>query len=80
MSSRFGPWEILLVSFLLQKTDQLSRNSGDGAHFRDYCIEMGIVEPLLKFVRPNVSITFLRNVTWVILLTSIFLKSICLLI
>lgn len=38
---------------------------GDGPHFRDYCIELGIVDPLLKFVRPDVPLNFLRNVTWV---------------
>lgn len=39
---------------------------GDGPHFRDYCIRLGIVQPLLKFVTPEISIGFLRNVTWVI--------------
>ena len=38
---------------------------GDGPHFRDYCIELGIVEPLLKFVVPEIPLNFLRNVTWV---------------
>ncbi|KAI6204919.1 Importin subunit alpha [Aphelenchoides besseyi] len=39
--------------------------SSDGPHFRDYCIELGIVEPLLKFVVPDIPLNFLRNVTWV---------------
>uniref|UniRef100_A0A7E4UX46 Importin subunit alpha n=1 Tax=Panagrellus redivivus TaxID=6233 RepID=A0A7E4UX46_PANRE len=38
---------------------------GDGPHFRDYCIQLGIVEPLLKFVTPEIPLNFLRNVTWV---------------
>uniref|UniRef100_A0A915D876 Importin subunit alpha n=1 Tax=Ditylenchus dipsaci TaxID=166011 RepID=A0A915D876_9BILA len=38
---------------------------GDGPHFRDYCIELGIVQPLLKFVAPDIPLNFLRNVTWV---------------
>ncbi|KAI1712662.1 armadillo/beta-catenin-like repeat domain-containing protein [Ditylenchus destructor] len=38
---------------------------GDGPHFRDYCIELGIVQPLLKFVQPDIPLNFLRNVTWV---------------
>jgi hypothetical protein len=38
---------------------------GDGPHFRDYCIELGIVQPLLKFVAPEIPLNFLRNVTWV---------------
>ncbi len=40
--------------------------SGDGPHFRDYCIQLGIVQPLLKFISPDIPIGFLRNVTWVI--------------
>uniref|UniRef100_A0A1I7YV80 IBB domain-containing protein n=1 Tax=Steinernema glaseri TaxID=37863 RepID=A0A1I7YV80_9BILA len=39
---------------------------GDGAHFRDYCIQLGIVQPLLKFITPEIPIGFLRNVTWVL--------------
>ncbi|KAK0402709.1 hypothetical protein QR680_016487 [Steinernema hermaphroditum] len=39
---------------------------GDGAHFRDYCIQLGIVQPLLKFITPDIPIGFLRNVTWVL--------------
>jgi hypothetical protein len=39
--------------------------TGDGPHFRDYCIELGIVQPLLKFVAPEIPLNFLRNVTWV---------------
>lgn len=38
---------------------------GDGPKFRDYVISMGIVKPLVSFVNPNVPLTFLRNVTWV---------------
>jgi hypothetical protein len=40
--------------------------TGDGPHYRDYCIRLGIVQPLLKFVTPQIPIGFLRNVTWVI--------------
>lgn len=39
---------------------------GDGPGLRDFVIQHGVVKPLLKFVSPNVPITFLRNVTWVI--------------
>lgn len=39
---------------------------GDGPVLRDYVIEMGVVPPLLTFVKPDISISFLRNVTWVI--------------
>lgn len=39
---------------------------GDGPHLRDYCINLGVVEPLLALIRPDISLSFLRNVTWVI--------------
>lgn len=39
---------------------------GDGPVLRDYVIELGIVQPLLSFIKPEIPISFLRNVTWVI--------------
>lgn len=39
---------------------------GDGPCLRDYVIELGVVNPLLTFVKPEIPISFLRNVTWVI--------------
>ncbi|KAK3733924.1 hypothetical protein QZH41_009588 [Actinostola sp. cb2023] len=39
---------------------------GDGPVLRDFVIGHNVVKPLLKFVNPSVPITFLRNVTWVI--------------
>ncbi|XP_064456274.1 importin subunit alpha-3-like [Ornithodoros turicata] len=39
---------------------------GDGPQLRDYVIRLGVVEPLLSFIKPNMPLTFLRNVTWVI--------------
>ena len=39
---------------------------GDGSQLRDYCIAQGVVDPLLALIKPNISLTFLRNVTWVI--------------
>ncbi|EDO31940.1 predicted protein, partial [Nematostella vectensis] len=39
---------------------------GDGPVLRDFVIGYGVVKPLLKFVNPGVPITFLRNVTWVL--------------
>lgn len=39
---------------------------GDGPGPRDYVINLGVVEPLLRFIKPDIPITFLRNVTWVI--------------
>jgi len=39
---------------------------GDGPQLRDYVINLGVVPPLLNFIKPDIPITFLRNVTWVI--------------
>lgn len=39
---------------------------GDGAELRDYVISLGVVVPLLAFIKPNIPISFLRNITWVI--------------
>ncbi|XP_076665643.1 karyopherin alpha3 [Andrena cerasifolii] len=39
---------------------------GDGPTSRDYVINLGIVQPLLTFIKPDIPISFLRNVTWVI--------------
>ncbi|KAL0118598.1 hypothetical protein PUN28_009342 [Cardiocondyla obscurior] len=39
---------------------------GDGPAPRDYVINLGVVKPLLTFIKPDIPITFLRNVTWVI--------------
>lgn len=40
--------------------------SGDGPDFRDYVIKLGVVAPLLNFIKPEIPLPFLRNVTWVI--------------
>merc|ERR1739838_55759 len=39
---------------------------GDGPQLRDYVISLGVVQPLLNFINPEIPIGFLRNVTWVI--------------
>ncbi|ETN59709.1 importin alpha [Anopheles darlingi] len=39
---------------------------GDGPSLRDYVIKLGVVKPLLSFIKPEIPIPFLRNVTWVI--------------
>ncbi|XP_035223896.1 importin subunit alpha-3-like isoform X2 [Stegodyphus dumicola] len=39
---------------------------GDGPDFRDYVIRLGVVQPLLSFIKPEIPLPFLRNVTWVI--------------
>lgn len=39
---------------------------GDGPNLRDYVISLGVVQPLLMFINPEIPISFLRNVTWVV--------------
>nr|KAF7438270.1 hypothetical protein H0235_000661 [Vespula pensylvanica] len=39
---------------------------GDGPIPRDYVINLGVVQPLLRFIKPDIPLPFLRNVTWVI--------------
>lgn len=39
---------------------------GDGPELRDYVIDGGVIPPLLRFINPEIPLTFLRNVTWVI--------------
>lgn len=39
---------------------------GDGPQLRDFVIQLGVVEPLLELIKPDMSLSFLRNVTWVI--------------
>lgn len=39
---------------------------GDGPHCRDLVIKLGVAEPLLQFISPEIPMSFLRNVTWVI--------------
>jgi hypothetical protein len=39
---------------------------GDGPRLRDHVIQLGVVPPLLTFIKPDIPLTFLRNVTWVI--------------
>ena len=38
----------------------------DGPHLRDCVIQLGVVQPLLTFINPEIPISFLRNVTWVV--------------
>ena len=39
---------------------------GDGPTLRDSAVDLGIIQPLLKFIQKDIPVTFLRNVTWVI--------------
>ncbi|XP_013775311.1 importin subunit alpha-3-like [Limulus polyphemus] len=39
---------------------------GDGPDLRDYVIRLGVVQPLLLFIKPDIPLSFLRNITWVI--------------
>ncbi|KAI0987744.1 hypothetical protein GJ496_008444 [Pomphorhynchus laevis] len=39
---------------------------GDGPDCREYVVTQGFIEPLLAFINPDTPLSFLRNVTWVI--------------
>ncbi|CAH0771653.1 unnamed protein product [Bemisia tabaci] len=39
---------------------------GDGPVLRDYVIKLGVIPPLLSFIKPEIPLSFMRNVTWVI--------------
>ncbi|VEL21851.1 unnamed protein product [Protopolystoma xenopodis] len=39
---------------------------GDGPTLRDYVIQQGVLKPLLKLLTTDLQLSFLRNVTWVI--------------
>ncbi|CAF1269460.1 unnamed protein product [Rotaria magnacalcarata] len=39
---------------------------GDGPRLRDYAIELGVIKPLVEFIQKDIPVTFLRNVTWVL--------------
>lgn len=54
----------LLINFFF--FESLGNVIGDGPGLRDYVIQLGVVQPLLSFITPEVQISFLRNVTWVI--------------
>ena len=42
----------------------LGNVAGDGATYRDFVINCGIIPPLIKLVNPEVSMGFLRNISW----------------
>lgn len=42
----------------------LGNIAGDGPELRDHVIAEGIIKPLLNLIKPDTSVTFLRNVTW----------------
>ena len=44
----------------------LGNVAGDGATYRDFVINCGIIRPLIKLVSPELSMSFLRNLSWTI--------------
>ncbi|UYV77513.1 KPNA4 [Cordylochernes scorpioides] len=47
-------------------SEEIDVCTGDGPVLRDYVIQLGVVQPLLSFIKPDIPLNFLRNVTWVI--------------
>ena len=71
MNKQFGLWEISLVKIELEYDVWFLKRScvflkGDGPKLRDYAIELGVIPPLIEFIQKDIPVTFLRNVTWVI--------------
>ena len=64
----------LFIKLLYSPNESVSEQSvwaigniiGDGAEMRDYVLNHGLVEPLIRLFEANSSVTFLRNLTWVI--------------
>lgn len=59
-------WKILDILYTSTYLFLVGNIIGDGPQPRDYVINLGVVQPLLTFIKPDIPITFLRNVTWVI--------------
>jgi len=42
----------------------LGNVAGDGATYRDYVIQCGVITPLISLVTPDVTTSFLKNISW----------------
>ena len=64
----------LFISLLYSSSESVAEQSvwalgniiGDGAELRDFVLGHGLVEPLIRLFTTNSNITFMRNLTWVI--------------
>lgn len=51
---------------IVSQRAKASSRAGDGPRLRDYAIGLGVIPPLIEFIQKDISVTFLRNVTWVV--------------
>lgn len=58
----------LLSSEHMNVVDQavwaLGNIAGDGSECREFTIQCGIIQPLIALISPNMSLNYLRNITW----------------
>lgn len=62
--------QLLLASPHLQVAEQavwaLGNIAGDGAQSRDLVLSSGVLTDLLRLIKPNTTVTLLRNIVWTI--------------
>ena len=63
-----GLWEISSVGQRRSSPiiDLFRLFAGDGARLRDQAIQFGVIKPLVDYLAKDIPISFLRNITWVI--------------
>ena len=56
----------MVNSFIKETWFEFYFKLGDGSKLRDHAVELGVIQPLIEFIQKDIPVTFLRNITWVI--------------